>query len=92
MSSTLVVRKTPKRTRDEITFKLPLKAIVARKFFDHDGSCGGPLLTVSPAHLDWFEGVLASGLAGASESDRRNWERVVEILRAGESIDLSWDV
>jgi hypothetical protein len=86
MSSTLVIRKTPKRTKAEWSFKLPVKALIARKFYDHDGSCGGGEITIGPEHLEWFEGVLAAG--NFEPRDRKDLESVVQILRDGDTIDM----
>ena len=87
MSSTLCIRKTPKPPEcEEWHFKHPLKAFIGRRFYDHDGSLGGGMITIGPEHLSWFEGIL---IAGKFEpDDRRNLEHIVSILAEGDSIDV----
>lgn len=86
MSSTLMIRKTPTPDKDEWHFKLPVKIYIGRRFYDHDGSCGGGLITVNASELPWFEGVLAA--ANLDADDRRDFTKVVEILREGGTIDM----
>lgn len=87
MSSTLCIRKTPKPPRsNEWHFKQPIKGVLARKFYDHDGSLGGGMLTVGPEHLEWFEGVLAAG--NFESSEKRELESVADVLRDGGTIDM----
>lgn len=85
MSSTLVIRRTPTHKKDW-SFKLPIKGLIARKFYDHDGTCGGGMITVGQDHLEWFEGVLAAG--NFEDKDRKDLEAVVQILRDGDTIDM----
>jgi len=92
MSSTLFIRKTPKPTKNEIAFKQPIKGIIAGRYYDHDGSLGGGKITVGPEDLPWFEGVLAARPRSADAKDWRDFERVVEMLRDGESIDMWFEV
>lgn len=86
MSSTLCIRKTPKPDKNEWHFKLPIKGLIARRFYDHDGSLGGNLLTIGAEHLAWFEGILAAGKF--AETERRDLEKIVEVLRDGDTIDM----
>ena len=90
MSSTLCIRKTPKPTKEQWHFKYPIKGLIARKFYDHDGSLGGGTITVGPEHLEWFEGVLAAGSFDKSEA--REFEEIVGVLRDGGTIDMWFDV
>lgn len=90
MSSTLCMRRTPKPPKDDWHFKVPIKSIIARKFYDHDGSLGGGTITVGPEHLEWFEGVLAAGRFDAA--DGRDLEAVVNVLREGGTIDMWFEV
>jgi len=90
MSSTLCIRRTPKREASTFDFKLPIKGMVARRFFGHDGSLGGSTVTAGPDDLDWFEGILAAGQFDAR--DRRDLEKVVQILRDGDTIDMWFEV
>jgi hypothetical protein len=92
MTSTLFIRKTPKPTNDQIAFKQPIKGMITRRYYNHDGSLGGNLVTVPPSHLAWWEGLLAGGDRGADEPDIKNLDRVVEMLRDGDSIDLWFEV
>ena len=86
MSSTLCIRRTPKPDENEWRFKLPIKGLIARKFYDHDGSLGGQQITVGPAYLGWFEGILAAG--HFADTECRALEQIIEILREGDTIDL----
>ena len=86
MSSTLCIQKTPIPCKEEWRFKLPVKGYIARKFYDHDGSCGGGKITIGPEHLEWFEGVLAAG--NFDPQDRKDFEAVVSVLRDGKTIDM----
>lgn len=88
MTTTLHFRKTPKPTKDEAHFKVPVKAIIAGRYYDHDGSLSGRLITLGPGELPWFEGVLAGGLAQCDTKDRADFARIVEMLRDGESVDM----
>jgi len=90
MSSTLFIRKTPVLPKEYWSFKLPLKAIIARKFYDHDGSCGGGMITVGGDSLDWFEGVLAAGRF--EENDVIYLGEIIQILREGGTIDMWFEV
>ncbi len=90
MSSTLFIRKTPKPDKNEWHFKLPIKRFIAQKFYDHDGSCGDGQITIGPEELPWFEGILAAGTF--ETSDRRDFEKVVQILRDGDTIDMWFEV
>jgi hypothetical protein len=87
MSSTLIIRKTPKPSKSgEMAFKQPLKGFIGRKFYGHDGSCGGGIITVGADHLEWFEGILAAG--NFDKSEREDLEKIVSLLREGETIDM----
>lgn len=90
MSSTLFIRPTPRPEKNEWHFKLPIKAIIARRYYDHDGSCGGGMVTVPLTDLDWWEGVLAAG--NFDKDDRRDLEKVVATLRGGRTIDMWFEV
>lgn len=90
MSSTLCIRKTPKPTKDEWHFKLPIKSLIARKFYDHDGSLGGGRITVGAEHLEWLEGILAAG--NFEPKDRKDLEAIVQILRDGDTFDMWFEV
>jgi hypothetical protein len=88
MSSTLIMRKTPAPRDDEtVSFKLPVKAILARRFYDHDGSLGGGMVTVGPEELGWFEGVLA-GADRWSRAEVEDFKKMVGVLRDGGSVDM----
>ena len=85
MTSTLCIRKTPSTTSNW-HFKLPIKGFIGRRFYDHDGSLSGSLITIGPVHLEWFEGVLVA--ADLEKSERRDFEKVVNVLRSGNTIDM----
>jgi hypothetical protein len=84
MSSTLFISKNV--SNKNLSFGQPLKGIIGRKFYNHDGSCGGELITVGSEYLDWFEGVLAA--YPEFEGDYRELEKVVDMLREGHSLDI----
>ncbi len=86
MTSTLTIRKTPKPSRREWHFKQPVKGMIGRKFYDHDGSLSGGQITVGRESLEWFEGVLAAFSGNIKE--RKDWEAITEILRDGDTIDM----
>ncbi len=90
MTSTLCVRKTPKPTKDEWHFKQPIKGILARRFYDHDGSLGGGMITIGGEHLEWLEGVQAAGSFDARDTIDLN--AIIDVLRNGGSIDLWFEV
>lgn len=90
MTSTLCMRRTPKPSKTDWHFKLPIKGLIARKFYDHDGSLGGGMITVGPEYLEWFEGVLAAG--SFDKSEMRQLEAVVNVLREGDTIDMWFEV
>ena len=88
MSSTLSIRKIP--TTKNWLFKQPIKGFIGQRFYNHDGSLGGDIITIGPDHLAWFEGILVA--AKLEKSERKNFERVVEVLRNGETIDIWFNV
>jgi len=90
MSSTLCIRKTPVPEKEPWAFKLPLKAIIARKFYDHDGSCGGGMITVGGDSLDWFEGVAVAGKF--NEYDSNCLREIIQILREGGTVDMWFEI
>ncbi len=86
MSSTLYIQRTPKPSRDIKHFKLPIKAIIAKKYYEHDGSLGGGKITLNANELSWFEGILAAG--NFDEKERNDLDFIIQILRDGETIDM----
>lgn len=93
MSSTLIMRKTPLPEKNsEVDFKLPVKGIIARRFYDHDGSLGGGIITINDSELPWFEGLLAGGITGASAKDVSDLERMCNVLRDGGTVDMWFEV
>ena len=89
MTSTLCIRKTPVAKQDNWCFKHPVKRFIGRRFYDHDGSLGGDMITIGPEYLEWFEGVLIA--ANMDEREHKDFEAVVEILRSGNEIDMWFD-
>lgn len=87
MTSTLFVRKTPKKIKNEFHFKQPVKGIIGKKFFEHDGSLGGNLITIGSENLEWFEGVIAAA-TNWNEKEYKDFVKVLEILSEGDSIDM----
>jgi len=86
MSSTLYITRNIFNEKATIGFKQPIKGIIARKFYDHDGSLGGGFITIGPDYLDWFEGVLAA--YPRMDDDERDLQKIVNILREGDSLDM----
>lgn len=86
MSSTLIIRKTPKPNKKEWGFKHPVKGMIARRFYDHDGSLGGGRITVGPECLAWFEGLLAA--FSGDKKERKDLDAIIQILRDGDTIDM----
>lgn len=81
------MRKTPIPVKaDEVNFKLPVKAWFGRKFYDHDGSCGGGLQTFGTEELPWIEGLLTAG--NLDPRDRKDLEKVAQYLRDGHTVDM----
>ena len=91
MSSTLCMRVTPKPL-DKKTwhFKMPVKAIFARRFYDHDGTLGGGCLTITVNDLSWLEGVMDAGNFDSSEM--RDLKSIADALREGETVDMWFEV
>ncbi len=87
MSSTLHIRKTPTPSDAPVwDFKQPVKGWFGRRYYDHDGSLGGNLITIPPTDLPWLEGLLLAG--NIEYGDRQALERIAELLRGGDCIDI----
>jgi len=86
MSSTLVMRITPKPTKNGWHFKQPIKGMFARRFYDHDGSLGGGVFTLTSDHLDWIDGVIAAGRF--DDKDAKDLEAIAKAIRNGETVDM----
>jgi hypothetical protein len=86
MSSTLYFRKTPKAPAEFGSFSQPLKGVFARRFYDHDGSLGGDLITLELRHLEWVCGVRDSGVG--DRGDRKTLDMIIEALKSGETVDM----
>ncbi len=87
MSSTLCIRKTPTTPKDNWCFKQPIKRFIGKRFYDHDGSLGGSLITIGSEHLAWFEGILMAA-TNLDEREHKEFEAVVKVLRSGSTIDM----
>ena len=90
MTSTLCVRQTPTLDDHEFSFSQPVKGLIARKFYDHDGSLGGGLMTVGLEHLPWFEELLANG--DFKEDDKTKLRLIIGAMRLGRTIDMWFEV
>lgn len=90
MSSTLCIRVTPEPEDSHWSFKQPVKGIFARRFYDHDGSLGGSLVTIGAKELPWLEGVLAAG--SFEEHERKELEDIASVLQGGGSVDMWFKV
>lgn len=82
MTTTLMIRKTPTRTPKGLHFKQPIKGIIAKRYYGHDGSLSGELLTLGSNDLQWFEGVFDS------HPDDKDLKTVITYLKEGHTIDL----
>lgn len=91
MSSTLCFRKTPKRTdKEDLHCKQPLKGIFARRYYDHDGSLGGGVQTLTISDLRWLQGVQAA--FKGDEHDSKLLNRVIELLESDETVDMWFEI
>ena len=91
MTSTLCIRKTPAIIKaSNWSFKHPIKGYIGRRFYDHDGSLGGDLITIGPEYLEWFEGVLLAA-NNLDKREHKDFEAVVKVLRSGSTIDMWFD-
>lgn len=90
MSSTLCFRVSPKPTDTEWAFKLPVKQIFARRYYDHDGSLGGGMKVLTFSDLPWLDGVLAA--ANYLERDMSALRAIADRLREGEAIEMWFEV
>ena len=85
-----MMRVTPKPTDTEWSFKQPVKGLFARRYYDHDGSLGGGMRTLSLADLDWIDGLIAGGKFDADDLNRL--QTIADKLREGETIDMWFEV
>lgn len=88
MSSTLIVTVGD----DNFRFKYPAKEGIARKYYDHDGSLGGPLMVVNTQDL---LAVVDEDLKYATVRDDEGFVRLRETLVADGSpayAVLEWEV
>lgn len=91
MSSTLCFRKTPKKVdREDLHCKQPLKGIFAERYYDHDGSLGGDIQTLTVSDLPWIQGVRAA--FRGDERDRKLLDRIVELLESDETVDMWFEI
>lgn len=56
----------------------PVKGIIAKKFFGHDGSCAGGPIEVDSGALEWFYGVLDATTDKEVESAMRELIEAIE--------------
>ncbi len=90
MSSTLSARITPRYCNDYVIASCSLKGIFARKFYDHDGSLNGKLLTLGDEYLSWIEGLLSGlKLGGNSEKcDKEFLQFLIDNIIENDSVDI----
>jgi hypothetical protein len=48
-------------------FKNPLKAIISKKFLNHDGSLGSNRFTLDYDHIEYIEGLVDAGIEDADK-------------------------
>jgi hypothetical protein len=85
MTTNLHAKKTPEPQETDWVYGIRFKQIIARKFYDHDGSCSGDLITLGLSEVEWFEGVFD---AITDKEDRNGLQWVIDVIRSGGSIDL----
>ncbi len=85
MSSTLLFRKTPRHGTELAAVGYPLKAIFGRKYYDHDGSCGGDVLTLTSADMPFLEGVV---LSVGDEKAKKIVQKIIDLIENGETVDM----
>jgi len=87
MTSSLYITKTPKPAEVEsFAFKHPLKGIIARRYYDHDGSLSGETITLTGDDLAWFTGLI-DGFMGDG-SDLNDLMKIKQLIENGETIDI----
>lgn len=84
------MRKTPKPEKDEWHFVVPVKSIFARRFYDHDGSLGGGMVTIGARDLNWLEGVIDAGTF--DKKDMKDLCAIRDHIRNGGTIDMWFEV
>lgn len=90
MSSSLHFMKTPEPDEELGSCKLPLKAVFAKKYYDHDGSCGGGLETLGMSDLEWLHGVYAGG--GIKDDQLKLLQDIISIIEGGKTVDMWFEV
>lgn len=71
-------------------FKQPVKGFFARRYYDHDGSLCGGKITIGQDDLVFLNGIvdLVSVAASIDKRERCYLEEVIEIIKAGDTIDI----
>jgi len=92
VSSTLCFKKTPTDIKEIGHCKLPLKAIFARRYYDHDGSCGGGEITLTGNDLEWLRGVRDGMNDGQDKDDVRLMAKIIQLIEGGDTVDMWFEV
>jgi hypothetical protein len=71
---------------------MPLKAIFAKKFYDHDGTLGGRTEVLAPEHLDWLRGVKDSIDNGDNDDDVGLLNKIIAVLEDGGYVEMWFNV
>jgi hypothetical protein len=90
MSSVLCFRKTPTATSELGSCKKPLKAIFARRYYDHDGSCGGDMLILTGGDLEWLRGV-RDGMLEINDHSKL-MDKIIQTIEGGNTVDMWFEM
>lgn len=89
MSFTLYAMKTPQTHCDEIAASCSLKGIFSMRFYDHDGSLNGSLISLTRDELEWIRGVKAAFSAGKADQYFLNF--LINEIEENGSVDIKID-
>lgn len=87
MSSTLVFQKTPKPDKELG------QGIFGKCYYDHDGSCGGGVITIDASELEWLRGIAdVMDAPRFDKDDIRLISTIIKILEDGDTVDMWFEV
>ena len=87
MTTTLCVRETPETRDTDWSFKQPLKGIIARRYYAHDGSLSSGKVILDSTDRLWLEGVLAAFGRG-DEGDKTGLKWIINTIDQGHTVDM----
>ena len=88
MSSTLCFRQTPESEEGVGRCKYPLKRIFAKKYYDHDGSLGGDIITLTYIDLPWLQGVQSV----YNGDDKEVLDEIIKLIEQAQTVDMWFEV